>query len=233
MSNIADNIKRLREEIATAAVQAGRNPRDIKLMAVTKTQSPQAVNQAIAAGITLLGENRAQELCARYDEYDKGPGVEIHFIGHLQTNKVKMVLGKASLVQSVGSLRLAKEISKQGAAGGVITDLLLEINIGEEQSKGGVPPSQAEQIVREIALLPAVKLQGLMAIPPIWEENGDGERFFAQMQEILVDIRGKKIDNVSMEILSMGMSDDFTAAIKHGSTLVRVGTAIFGKRHHV
>lgn len=233
MSSIADNVKRLREEIAGAAIRAGRNPEDVKLMAATKTQTPQAVNQAIAAGITLLGENRAQELCEKYDEYDKGPGVEIHFIGHLQTNKVKMVLGKASLVQSVGSLKLAKEISKQGVAAGIATDLLLEINVGGEESKSGVAPQEAEELVREVALLPAVKLRGLMAIPPIWQENGGGERFFAGMQEMLVDIQSKKIDNVNMEILSMGMSDDFTVAIKHGSTLVRVGTAIFGQRQRV
>ena len=201
-------------------------------MAVTKTQPVQAVNQAIAAGITLLGENRAQELNARYDEYDKSPGVEIHFIGHLQTNKVKMVLGKVNLVQSVDSLKLAREISRQGAAIGISTDLLLEINIGGEESKGGVAPSEAEELVRQIAILPAVRLRGLMAIPPIWQENEKGERYFARMQEILVDIRGKKMDNVMMDILSMGMSDDYAAAIKHGSTLVRVGTAIFGKREY-
>jgi len=143
-----------------------------------------------------------------------------------------MILGKISLVQSVGSLRLAEEISKQSAAAGISTDLLLEINIGGEESKGGVPPEETEQLARQIALLPAVRLRGLMAIPPIWEENGVGERYFAGMQEIQVDIRGKKIDNVSMDILSMGMSDDFAAAIKHGSTMVRVGTAIFGYRHH-
>ena len=233
MSTVADNVKRLREEIAGAAIRAGRTPQDVKLMAVTKTQPPSAVNEAIAAGITLLGENRAQELCAKYDEYDRNPDVEIHFIGHLQTNKVKMILDKVSLVQSVGSLRLAKEISKQGAAANITTGLLLEINIGGEESKGGVPPDEAEQLVREIALLPAIQLRGLMAIPPIWQENGGGERFFAQMQEMLVDIRGKKIDNVSMDILSMGMSDDFDVAIKHGSTLVRVGTAIFGQRQRI
>jgi len=231
LSNISDNVKHLREEIATAAAHAGRDPEEIKLMAVTKTQPAAAVNQAIAAGVTLLGENRAQELCARYEEYDKHPGMEIHFIGHLQTNKVKMILGKISLVQSVSSLRLAEEISKQSAAAGISTDLLLEINIGGEESKGGVPPEETEQLARQIALLPAVRLCGLMAIPPIWEENGVGERYFAGMQEIQVDIRGKKIDNVSMDILSMGMSDDFAAAIKHGSTMVRVGTAIFGYRH--
>ena len=232
MSGVAENIERLRERIDTAAAHAGRSPAGIQLMAVTKTQPAELVNQAIAAGVTLLGENRAQELCERYEQYDLHKGVDIHFIGHLQTNKVKIILGKVSTVQSVGSLRLAQEISKQGEKVGVTTDLLLEINIGEEESKAGAAPAQAHELSRQIALLPFVKLRGLMAIPPIWCERGQGERFFAQMQEMLVDIRGKKIDNISMDVLSMGMTDDLEIAIKHGSTLVRVGTAIFGRRHY-
>ena len=230
MSHIAENIKRLRERIDEAALKAGREPAQVKLMAVTKTQPAELVNQALAAGITLLGENRAQELCERYDRYDLSGGVDIHFIGHLQTNKVKMVVGKVSMIQSVDSLKLAREISKQGEKLGVTTDLLLEINIGGEASKSGVPPDLAEELVRQIALLPHIKLRGLMAIPPIWCENAQSERFFAQMQEKLVDIRAKKIDNISMDVLSMGMTDDFAVAIKHGSTLVRLGTAIFGQR---
>ena len=230
MSQIAENVKRFRAEVEEAAIKAGRSPQDVKVMAVTKTQPPELVNQAIAAGVTLLGENRAQELCEKYDLYDRGGEVEIHFIGHLQTNKVKMVLDKVSTVQSVDSLRLAGEISKQAEKRGVTVELLLEVNVGGEESKAGVPPQMAESLAREIALLPGVKLRGLMAIPPIWNKSVENERFFAQMQEMLVDIRDKNIDNISMEILSMGMSGDFEAAIKHGSTLVRLGTALFGDR---
>ena len=232
MGHVAENIKRLRERIDEAAIKAGREPATVQLMAVTKTQPAQLVNEAIVAGVTLLGENRAQELCERYESYDLHPGVDIHFIGHLQTNKVKMLLGKVSTVQSVGSLRLAAELSKQGEKLGVSTDLLLEINIGGEESKAGVAPADAPELVRQIAQLPFVRLRGLMAIPPIWNENAGGERFFAQMQEMLVDIRAKNIDNVNMDILSMGMTDDFDIAVKHGSTLVRLGTAIFGARNY-
>jgi len=228
---VAENIKRLRERVAEAAIKAGRAPAQVKIMAVTKTQPVRLVNEAIAGGITLLGENRAQEFRGKYDEYDRRGEVEIHFIGHLQTNKVKMVLGKVSAIQSVDSLKLAKEISGQGAKLGITTDLLLEINIGQEESKSGIAPDEAEDIIRRIAVLPNVKLRGLMAIPPVWRESEDNERFFAQMEKKFVDIREKKIDNISMEILSMGMSDDFAPAIKHGSTLVRLGSAIFGQRH--
>ena len=232
MSHLAENIKRLRERMNEAAIKAGRDPAEIDLMAVTKTQPVRLVNQALGLGVCLLGENRAQELCERYGDYENPPGREIHFIGHLQTNKVKMVVGKVSTVQSVGSLRLAREISRQSERLSLTTDILLEVNIGNEDSKAGVSPEQVEELARQVALLPSVKLRGLMAIPPIWREDGAGERFFARMQEILVDIRQKNIDNVIMESLSMGMSDDFSVAIKHGSTLIRVGTAIFGERKY-
>jgi len=230
LSQVTENIKRLKEQIAQSAVKSGRNPDDIRLMAVTKTQPPALVNQAIAAGITLLGENRAQELCEKYDNYDKREELEIHFIGHLQTNKVKSVIDKVTAIQSVDSLKLAGEISKQAVRAGITTDLLIEVNIGEEESKAGTTPDEVEKLARKIAALPGVRVRGLMSIPPIWNENAGNERFFAQMQEMLVDIRDKNIDNISMEILSMGMSGDFDAAIKHGSTLVRLGTAIFGQR---
>ena len=230
MSTIPENIKRLRESIDAAALKAGRNPADVKLMAVTKTQPADLVNQAIAAGITLLGESKAQELREKHEQYNLREDVQLHFIGHLQTNKVKMVVGKVSAIQSVDSLKLAAEISKQSAKLGITTDLLLEINIGGEESKSGVPAHLAEDITRQIALLPHVKLRGLMAIPPIWNSAAENEPYFARMQQLLVDIRGKNIDNVSMDILSMGMSGDFKAAIRHGSTIVRLGTAIFGER---
>jgi len=200
-------------------------------MAVAKNQPPTLVSEAIAAGITLFGENRAQELSQKYEQYDRHSNLEIHFIGHLQTNKVKSVVGKVSMIQSVDSLRLASEISKQSAKLEICTDLLLEINVAKEPSKSGASLEEAEELIRQIALLPHVKLRGLMSIPPIWRKNGENERFFAQMSKKIVDIRAKKIDNVIMEVLSMGMSDDFDVAIKHGSTLVRLGTAIFGHRH--
>jgi len=228
--SVADNIRRLREEIAGAALRYGRDPADVALMAVTKTQPPELVNEALAAGVRLLGENRAQELLEKYDRYDKTVLPEIHFIGHLQTNKIKMVVGRVCMVQSVDSLKLAAAISKQSVKQGVDTGLLIEINIAGEGSKSGIRPEDAEALAREIAELPGVTLRGLMTIPPIWNQYQENERFFAQMQQLFVDIRRKNIDNTCMDILSMGMSDDFAVAIKHGSTLVRLGTAIFGRR---
>lgn len=227
--SIRDNIARIREEIGEAAIQAGRNPADIRLMAVTKTQPAHLVNLAIAEGIDLLGENRAQELCQKYDDYQKDQ-VDIHFIGHLQTNKVKTVVGKVGMIESVDSLKLAREISRQGENLDVTTDLLIEVNIAGEESKAGVSPKEVETLAREIAGLPRVKLRGLMAIPPIWNSAAENEGFFAAMEQMLVDIRSKNIDNINMEILSMGMSQDFPVAIKHGSTQVRLGTALFGSR---
>ena len=230
-NSIADNIKRIRGEIREAAIAAGRKPEEIRLMAVTKMQPAARVNEAIAAGIDLLGENKAQELCQKYEEYHKDH-VDIHFIGHLQTNKVKQVVGKVSMVESVDSFKLAQEISKFSQKLGVTTDVLVQINIGEEESKSGIAPSQAEELIRQIATLPGIRVRGLMAIPPIWKSSSENEGYFARMQEILVDIRDKKIDNVNMEVLSMGMSEDFAVAIRHGSTLVRLGTAIFGSRSY-
>lgn len=228
--SIRENILRLREEIAQAAAKAGRKPEEIRLMAVTKTQPPELVNEAIAAGIDLIGENKAQELTAKYDEYHK-ENLDIHFIGHLQTNKVKAVVGKVGMIQSVDSLKLAGEIARHSEKLGITTDLLLEINVAGEQSKSGVLFEDAETLAREIAALSHVKLRGLMAIPPIWNESAGNEVFFERMRQKLVDIKAKNIDNISMEILSMGMTDDFAIAIKHGSTLVRLGTAIFGSRY--
>ena len=228
-SSIAENLARCKEEIANAALCVGRDPGEIELMAVTKTQTAQIVNQAIAAGVTLLGENRAQELLGRYDEYLKDD-VRIHFIGHLQTNKVKYITDKTQMIESVGSLKLAREINKQCERLKTSMEILIEVNIGREESKSGVLPENAELLIREIAQLDGVKIYGLMAIPPIFNSNSENEHFFAQMKQMQVDISAKKIDNVNMEILSMGMSDDFALAIKHGSTRVRIGSAIFGKR---
>ncbi len=228
-NSIAENIKRLRERINVAAMRSGREPDEIGLMAVTKTQPVWAVNAAIACGIRLIGENKAQELCQKYEEYDKECS-EIHFIGHLQTNKVKQVVGKISMIESVDSMRLAGEIDRHSQSRGLVTDLLIEVNIGGEQTKSGVEPSQVHELAREIAELRAVKLRGLMAIPPVLNGNDGNEAFFAAMRQLFVDIKSENIDNTSIDCLSMGMSDDFEAAIRQGSTQVRLGSAIFGHR---
>jgi pyridoxal phosphate enzyme (YggS family) len=228
-NNIADNIARIRERIAAAAASAGRDPAEISLMAVTKTQTAERVNAAIAAGITLLGENRAQELCARFDSYRR-EGVAIHFIGGLQTNKVRQVAGKVEMVQSLDSLRLAAGLDRQSAILGKTLDVLIEVNIGGEAGKSGLPPGEVADFAEQIRQFPCLRLRGLMAIPPIYDKTCENEKFFYQMQQVFVDIKARNIDNRSIDVLSMGMSGDFEPAVKHGATLVRIGSALFGAR---
>ncbi len=225
----AGRVEKILSEMKSAAQQAGRPPEQVRLMAVTKTRTTAEVNEVIAAGVTLLGENRAQELCARYDDYNK-EGCSIHFIGRLQTNKVRQIVDKVDMIESVDSLRLAKEISRQCEKRGITMDILLEINLGDEDSKGGFTPEEIQDAVAEISTLPAIFIKGLMVIPPICQNLDETLGHFDRTRRIFVDISHKKIDNVNMEVLSMGMSADFAPAIACGSTVVRVGTALFGKR---
>lgn len=224
---IEDNIRRIRAEIQDAAVKAGRNPADIALMAVTKTQNAQLVNCAIRSGVSLLGENRAQELVEKFDDY---LAADIHFIGHLQTNKVRQIVDKVSMIHSLDSIRLAKEIDTQCAKLSKVMEVLIEVNIAGEDSKEGVDIADVEKLVRETALLNNLHIRGLMAIPPAMEDALALESYFSKLQQLSVDIKDKKIDNVSMDVLSMGMSGDYTLAIKHGSNIIRLGGAIFGPR---
>ena len=217
----------IREEIAKAAQKSGRNPDEITLMAVTKTVPAEVVNRAIDQGIGVLGENRCQEFLEKYADYKPA---DVQFIGHLQTNKVKYIIDKVSMIQSVDSLKLAQEISKQSRKIQKVMDILLEVNIGREESKSGIYPEQLEELVEQVALLPAVHIRGLMAIPPVSNTDSEKSRYFESMYKLLVDIASKKIDNVSMDTLSMGMSSDYSIAIAHGSTMVRLGSAIFGAR---
>lgn len=228
-SDIQERAKALFEQVALAAQQAHRSPSDIRLMAVTKTNSAQRVNEAIAAGITLLGENRAQELLEKYDDYHKD-GCEIHFIGHLQTNKVRSIIDKVSLIQSVDRLSLAEKIDHCAKEMGRVMPVLVEVNIGDEETKSGVAPQQLPEFLAQIASFSGIKIKGLMCIPPNAPDNLTKERYFAQMYRHFIDIKAKKMDNVCMDILSMGMSYDFPLAIKQGSTIVRIGRALFGER---
>ena len=227
--SIAENIARIREEMTDAAIAAGRDPKEILLCAATKMNDAENVRQAIAAGVDCCGENRVQELTAKLAQ-DAYTGAPVHFIGHLQTNKVKQVVGKVDLIQSVDSDRLLSAISREAARQGVIQDILLEVNIGEEESKSGFRKEALPEILEKMADFPNVRVRGLMAIPPICENSTKNRKFFQEMCNLAVDIRAKKYDNVWVDILSMGMSDDFTEAIACGSTMIRVGTAIFGKR---
>ena len=227
--SIAENVRYIREQIGLAALGAGRNPEDVSLMAVTKTVPAQAVNEAIAQGITLLGENRAQELNEKYEDYHKD-NCEIHFIGALQTNKVRQIVDKVSMIHSVHSLKLAAEINRQAEKTGKTLEILIEVNVGREVSKYGVLPQELTVFSQELAAFPFIKLRGLMTIPPICDTQAQAEVYFCCMEQLLVDIKAKNRDNRTIDILSMGMSGDYPAAIRHGATIVRVGAALFGKR---
>ena len=230
LTNVAENIKELHERAAKAAVQSGRAPTDIQLMAVTKTIPAHLVNHAVSCGVKLLGENRAQELLQKYEDYAKN-GVDIHFIGHLQTNKVRQIIDKVCMIQSVGSEKLALEIANWAQKSGKTMDILGEVNIGGELSKAGVEPQGLEELLHIISNTKGIKVRGLMAIPPPSSNNLQNERYFYKVKQLSVDIQSKKIDNISMEFLSMGMSGDFEAAIRQGANIVRLGTAIFGQRN--
>jgi pyridoxal phosphate enzyme (YggS family) len=228
---IEESFKRIKDEIAQAAVKAGRNPGDVKLMAVTKTVAPEFVNAAINAGADLIGESKVQEYLSKKDEIDL-TRCEVHFIGHLQTNKVRQIIGEVALIQSADSVRLAREIGRRSVSKGIVSDILLEVNIGKEESKFGFKPSEVYEKACEISEIEGVKIQGLMTLPPLDATKEQTTAFFSNIRQLFIDIREKKIHNVTMSVLSMGMSGDYREAVIAGSTLVRVGTAIFGARRY-
>lgn len=228
---LEENISLVKERIAAAARAAGREPGEITLCAATKVQTDDTIRAAIAAGVEVCGENRVQELCAHLEADAYAGARQVHFIGHLQTNKVNKVVGRVELIQSVDSPRLLEAIDKQAAKLGVAQDILLQVNIGGEDSKGGVAPEELEGLARQAVQLPHVRLRGLMAIPPIAPAQGANIHYFVKMRQLFVDIREKIAHNEGdMDCLSMGMSGDFEDAIAQGATLVRVGTALFGPR---
>lgn len=229
--SIEENVRRIRQEIAQAALAAGRDPSQIQLCAATKMNDAQAVRRAIAAGVDCCGENRVQELAAKQAE-NAYAGVPVHFIGHLQTNKVRQVVGRVDLIQSVDSARLLQAINNEAQRRGIVQNVLLEVNIGGESSKSGFLADEILPFMENIAQYPNVCVMGLMAIPPISQKKGDNVKFFQKISDLCVDIRGKKYDNVKVDCLSMGMSGDFADAIACGSTMVRIGTAIFGARNY-
>ena len=229
--SIAENVARIRAQMNDAAIAAGRDPKQILLCAATKMNDADNVRQAIAAGVDCCGENRVQELTKKLSE-NAYEGAPVHFIGHLQTNKVKQVVGKVDLIHSVDSSRLLEVINKEAAKQGICQDILLEVNIGGEKSKSGFAPEALPPILEKIGEFCNIRVRGLMAIPPICENSTDNHKFFQEMCNLSVDITAKKYDNVWVDILSMGMSDDYADAIACGSTMIRVGTAIFGARDY-
>ena len=229
--SIAENIARIRENMNAAAIAAGRDPKEILLCAATKMNDTSAVREAILSGVDLCGENRVQELTKKLAD-NAYEGAPIHFIGHLQTNKVKQVVGKVDMIQSVDRLKLLEAIHAEAIRQGIRQDILLEINIGREESKSGFYLEEIPGIVEKMGNYPGVFLRGFMVIPPISQNSGDNRKFFQEICKLSVDIKQKKYDNVSVDVLSMGMSDDYTDAIACGSTMIRVGTAIFGQRNY-
>ena len=226
---MADRIQSVQERIARAAERAGRSPDDIILVAASKMNDAERVRAAIAAGIRVCGENRVQELLEKYEQ-NAYEGADLQFIGTLQTNKVKYLIGKVSLIQSVGSLHLGEAIAKEAAKHGVRQDILLEVNIGREAAKSGLPLEGLDETIARLSEKESLRIRGLMAIPPIADETSKNLSYFNEMHQVFVDILTKKYDNVNMDYLSMGMTNDFETAIACGANMVRIGTAIFGAR---
>jgi len=226
--SIAENIADIRAKMDAAAVCCGRDPREIKLCAATKMNDAQAVREAIAAGVDCCGENRVQELTQKLAE-NAYEGAPVHFIGHLQTNKVKYVVGRVDLIESVSSLKLLEAIEAQAAKLELVQEILLEVNIAGEESKSGFAPEEVLTAARRAEALPHLRLRGLMAIPPASACPGESRPWFRQMRKLLIDIGGQMEHN-KLDTLSMGMSADYPDAVAEGATLVRVGTALFGPR---
>ena len=228
--SIRENIERIRREIDQAARETGRTGADITLVGASKMNDAATCQEAIAAGIDVLGENRVQEMTAKLAQnaYD---GVPLHFIGHLQRNKVKQVVGKAALIQSVGSEELLREIDRQAEKLGIVQDILLEVNIGGEAAKSGFAPAALADAAALARTLPHVRVRGLMTIPPADASREENMVYFQKVHALYVDINEKMYDN-KWEYISMGMSGDFADAIRCGSNMVRVGTAIFGARNY-
>ena len=226
MPSIAENVAAIR-----ARIEAAAEGRKVLLVAASKMNDAERVKEAVAAGVDACGENRVQELVEKnaLHAYDGAP---LHFIGHLQKNKIKYLVGTADLIESVDSAELLTLIDKRAEKLGVVQDVLLEVNIGREEAKSGVAPEEVERMIAFAAPLEHLRVRGLMAIPPVAAVPDDSRPYFAAMRELFVDIGAKKYDNTSMDFLSMGMSGDFEAAIKEGANMVRVGSAIFGARNY-
>ena len=229
--SIAENVRTVREKMNAAALAAGRRPEEILLVAATKMNSADRVREAVAAGVDVCGENRVQEMLEKQAQgaYEGAP---LHFIGHLQKNKVKQVVGLAELIHGADSLELLSLISRVAQARGLTQDVLLEVNIGGESAKSGFAPEEVPEALARAAALPALRVRGLMAIPPVCAAPEENRPFFLRMQQLFIDNSEKKYDNIRMDFLSMGMSGDYTEAIACGANLVRVGSGIFGPRQY-
>lgn len=228
--SIAENVKKVQENMAQAAQTHGRKPEEIQLVAATKTQSTEVLREVISAGVTICGENRVQEM-TEHIKKNGYQGARLDFIGHLQSNKVKQVVGQVALIHSVGSLRLLEEIGKEATKRGIIQDILLEINGEKEESKTGFFVEDIDKLYDILPKVSGINVRGLMAIPPRMKNEVEQGKIFKKLYNLYIDFSGKMVDNYKeIDCLSMGMSEDYHLAIAEGSTLVRVGTALFGQR---
>ena len=227
---ISENIENIRKNIDAACKRSGRNPKDVLLLAVSKTVDVDRIKVAVDCGLNSLGENRVQEIMEKYEPM--GENVKWHLIGHLQTNKVKYIIDKVELIHSVESIKLAEEINKQAKKHNLVMDVLVEVNMADEESKFGVKPEETEGFIRELALMDNIRVRGLMTVAPNVENGEENRVYFRNMKQLLVDINAKNINNINMDILSMGMTGDYETAVEEGATIVRVGTGIFGKRDY-
>lgn len=227
---VAENYREVEAKVSEACARSGRNRSEVTLIAVSKTKPVEMIREAMEAGADTFGENKVQELCEKYEVLPRD--LHWHLIGHLQRNKVKYVVDKAELIHSVDSLRLAEEISREAVKKEVQVKILIEVNVAEEESKFGVKVDDTEELVREIAKLPNVHIEGLMTIAPYVEDSEENRMVFRTLKKLAVDIKMKNIDNVRMDVLSMGMTGDYEVAIEEGATMVRVGTGIFGERNY-
>lgn len=227
---LKENLMEVEENVRKACEKAGRDRSEVTLIAVSKTKPVEMLQEIYDAGTRDFGENKVQEMVEKYDELPQD--IKWHMIGHLQRNKVKYIIDKACLIHSVDSYRLAEEINIQAKKKNVIMPILIEVNIAKEDSKFGVYEDEVMQLVEEIAGLENIRIKGLMTIAPYVEDSEENRQFFHNIKQLSIDISEKNIDNVSMEILSMGMTGDYMVAIEEGSTMVRVGTGIFGERNY-
>lgn len=227
---IRGNLVSVQKNIEESCERAGRNAEDVRLIAVSKTKPVGALKEAYEAGCRDFGENKVQELTEKYEELPKD--IRWHMIGHLQRNKVKYLVGRVYMIHSVDSVKLAEEISREAVKKNVTVPILVEVNVAGEESKFGTSVREAEMLVREIAALPGISVRGLMTIAPYVEKAEDNRQYFVNLRQLSVDIKKKNIDNVCMDVLSMGMTGDYTVAVEEGATYVRVGTGIFGERDY-
>ena len=224
------NLEQVQKNITAASEKAGRDRNEVTLIAVSKTKPVDMLQEIYDCEIRDFGENKVQEMCDKMEVLPKD--IHWHMIGHLQTNKVKYIVGKTALIHSVDSLKLANEIQKQAEKKDVIAEILVEVNIAEEESKFGIHKEETVELVKKIAKLPNIRIKGLMTIAPFVENAEDNRLYFREISQLSVDIKNQNIDNVSMDVLSMGMTGDYMVAIEEGATLVRVGTGIFGERNY-